>query len=218
MKHVAGAVSRTNVCRVLLQLMAGVVAAVILASCGDSGSPTAPPPTGASHEPLPAAPRTLVNQGSRDGVSWKVFTSAAANDGRCLYLDLVPPPPVPLIGASCSPAPSLTSFQSQPLYSSQVGQDGPGSAYYYVAGLAAPEIGEIRVDFSDGSTDVTRVVEGTFFVLFPSTTMIAALRPVVPAFPDLRCEVQPLEGAGGYADGGCRGYTFRVPRSAISRP
>jgi hypothetical protein len=133
-------------------------------------------------------------------------------------VEIVPPPAISR-GPSCTPPPSLTSSKSQPLYSSVISQDGARSPYHYVAGLAAPEIDEIRVEFDDGSTDVTHAVGGTFFVLFPTTKRIAVFRPVVRAFPDLQCEVQPLEGPPDeYADGGCRGYTFRVPRSAFTRP
>ena len=102
--------------------------------------------------------------------------------------------------------PSLTSTSSQPLETLTAYQpDGGNGTYRYAAGTSAPEIGQITAEFSDGTTAQAIVSRGTFILIYPPDKLLAALRPAVPKFPDLRCSVVALQAPA--IPGGPPGFT-----------
>jgi hypothetical protein len=137
----------------------------------------------------------------------------------------IPPPPLLETVASgggrrhdgCAPAPSLTSMSSQPLHMLTAFQpEGPTVTYHYAAGTTAPEIGEVTAEFSDGTTAQVAASHGTFILIYPPSKKLAALRPLVAKFPELRCPIAELQipaipggppASTTYVDGGCTGYT-----------
>ncbi len=110
-------------------------------------------------------------------------------------------------------------MSSQPLNTLSAHQpDGRKGTYSYAAGTVVPEIEPVTAEFTDGTTAPAMVSQGTFIVIYPPTKKLAALRPMVPKFPDLRCSVvevptPPIPGSGPsftiYGDGCRTGYTVR---------
>lgn len=197
-----------------------VISAIVATACGlDARRAKAP-----DELPESTGDWRVAQEGSSEATSWRLFVSNATFHGRCLSVALDPPakppptlppgvPPLqrsaPGAETSCAPTPSLTDAGSQPIYSLVIGQDGAPARFHYIAGLAAAEISEVRVEFDDGSAQVVQTRDGAFLAIFAPNKRIAALRPNVPAFPNLLCKVNPAPL--GYADGGCQGYRFKVP-------
>lgn len=188
----------------------------------------------------------MAQQGTDAGVTWRTLIGDSARGERCISVELdpKPSPPVPPSGTGpvdatgrpiplppvatpdpgthhtdgCAPAPSLTDGSSQPLYTLKTHQpDGEPGSYNHAAGTAAPEIEQITIEFSDGTTAPAVVAGGTFIVIYPSSKRLVSLHPAVSKFPKLQCFITSAtipSFAGGppsftvYGDGGCSGYTF----------
>jgi len=74
----------------------------------------------------------------------------------------------------------------------------------------------VTAEFSDGTTAQVAASHGTFILISPPSKKLAALRPMVAKFPELRCPIAELQipaipggppGSTTYVDGGCTGYT-----------